>query len=319
MLAFRKVVSALAESVWHRSEGVISTSLACASAFIRPKPKLLCLSLRLFAAFLFLHGFCFSQDAAVKPSINTTTPRVWIFNGTPGDDEHHEFYEANLQSLRNSLTQRFAVPAANITVLYGPKSAGYDGPCTREALLAELEKVVAHTKTTGSGPAWIILEGHANGIPGGAMFNLPGPDVSLREIGTSLKECSPEVPLVVLGTTTVSTDLMKRVSGPGRYVITASSAGDKESETEFPRALAQALAADASDANQDGVLTCTELFLATYEQVLAIYKKGNYVITEHAQLDGNGDGKGTQRPAPEDADPAQRIGLAIGGGRPKFE
>jgi hypothetical protein len=255
----------------------------------------------------------------VKPSINTTTPRVWIFNGTPGDDEHHEFYEANLQSLRTSLTQRFAIPAANITVLYGPKSAGYDGPCTREAMLAELEKVVAHTKTAGAGPAWIILEGHANGIPGGAMFNLPGPDVSMREISAALKECSPQVPLMMLGTTTVSTDLMKRVSGPGRYVITASSAGDKESETEFPRALAQALAAEASDANQDGVLTFAELFLATYEQVLAIYKKGNYVITEHAQLDGNGDGKGTQRPAPEDADPAQRIGLAIGGGRPKFE
>ncbi|RBP44586.1 hypothetical protein DES53_104408 [Roseimicrobium gellanilyticum] len=266
-----------------------------------------------------MHGLCFSQDAVVKPSTNTTTPRVWIFNGTPGDDVHHDFYEANLQSLRSSLTQRFGIPAANITVLYGPKSAGYDGPCTREAMLAELETVVAHTKTNGAGPAWIILEGHANGVPGGAMFNLPGPDLSMREIGTALKECSPQTPLVVWGTTTVSTDLIKRVSGPGRYVITASSAEDKESETEFPKALAQALAAEASDANQDGVLTLTELFLATYEQVLAIYKQGNYVVTEHAQLDGNGDGKGTQRPAPEDAEPAQRIGLAVGGGRPKFE
>ena len=46
-------------------------------------------------------------------------------------------------SIRKSLTERFAVPTANITVLYGPKSAGYDGPCTREALLAELAKIVA--------------------------------------------------------------------------------------------------------------------------------------------------------------------------------
>lgn len=265
------------------------------------------------------HGHAYAQEPAAKPAINTATPRVWIFNGTPGDDEHHEFYEANLQSLRTSLTQRFAVPAANITVLYGPKNAGYDGPCTREALLAELVKVVAHTKTAGAGPAWIILEGHANPVPGGAMFNLPGPDVSLREMGEALKECPPQAPLVVLGTTTVSTDLMKRMSRPGRYVITASSAGDKESETEFPRALAQALAADASDANRDGVLSLTELFLATNESVLAIYKKGDYIVTEHAQLDGNGDGKGTQRPAQEDADPANRIGLALGGGKPKFE
>jgi hypothetical protein len=269
--------------------------------------------------FMTAGGLCPGQEPTAKPSIITTTPRVWIFNGTPGDDEHHEFYEANLQSLRTSLTQRFAVPMTTITVLYGPKSAGYDGPCTREALLAELAKVVAHTKTAGAGPAWIILEGHANPVPGGAMFNLPGPDVSMREMGDALKECSPQVPLVVLGTTTVSTDMMKRMSGPGRYIITASSAGDKESETEFPRALAQALAADASDANHDGVLSLTELFLATYEGVLAIYKKADFIVTEHAQLDGNGDGKGTQRPAPEDAGPAEHIGLALGGGKPKFE
>ena len=268
---------------------------------------------------MLMHAACHGQEPAAKPPINTATPRVWIFNGTPGDDEHHEFYEANLQSLRTSLTKRFAVPAANITVLYGPKNAGYDGPCTREALLAELEKVVAHAKTAGAGPVWIILEGHANPVPGGAMFNLPGPDVSMREIGDALKGCPPQVPLVVLGTTTVSTDMMKRLSGPGRYVITASSAGDKESETEFPRALAQALAADASDANHDGVLSITELFLATNEAVLAIYKQGDYIVTEHAQLDGNGDGKGTQRPAQEDAEPAERIGLAIGGGSAKFE
>jgi hypothetical protein len=280
-----------------------------------------------FVACILMHGMCRAQEQApgpapapaIKPSINTTTPRVWIFNGTPGDAEHHDFYEENLASLRNSLTQRFAVPAGNITVLYGPKSAGYDGPCTREALLAELAKIVAHTKTAGAAPVWIILEGHANAVSGGAMFNLPGPDVSMREIGDALKECAPQTPLIVLGTTTMSADLVKRVSAPGRHVITATASSDKENETEYPRALAKALAAEGSDANRDGVLSLTELFLATNEAVLAIYKQGDYIVKEHAQLDGNGDGKATQRPAQEDAEPADRIGLSIGGGKPKFE
>ena len=260
-----------------------------------------------------------AQEPAARPFINTAVPRVWIFNGTPGDDRHHEFYETNLESLRRSLTGRFGVPAGNITVLYGPKNAGYDGPCTREGLLDELAKVVAHTKTAGAGPAWIILQGHANPVTGGAMFNLPGPDVSFREMGEALKECAAQVPLVVLGTTTVSADLVRRISGPGRYVITATTAGDKESETEFPKALAQVLAAPTSDANQDGVLSLSELYLATNEAVLALYKQGGYIVQEHAQLDGNGDGKATQRPAEEDAEPASRIGLAIGGGKSKFE
>src|SRR5688500_356890 len=89
-------------------------------------------------------GASFAQEptpAPAPPSIDVRIPRVWIFNGTPGDDEHHLFYEKNLASLRKSLTERFGIPADRMTVLYGPKSAGYDGPCNREALLAELAKV----------------------------------------------------------------------------------------------------------------------------------------------------------------------------------
>lgn len=268
-----------------------------------------------------MSSICHAQEQVPtpQPSINAATPLVWIFNGTPGDARHHDFYEENLASLRKSFSRRFAVPTENITVLYGPKSAGYEGPCTREALLAELAKIVAHTRSAGAAPVWILFQGHANAVSGGAMFNLPGPDLSMREIGDALKECSPQTPLIVLGTTTVSASLAKRVSGPGRYVITATAPGDKENETEYPRALAQALEAEDSDSNRDGVLSLTELFLATNRAVLSIYAEGNYIVKEHAQLDGNGDGRATLRPAQEDAEGADRIGLAIAGGKPKFE
>jgi len=253
--------------------------------------------------------------------VKATVPRVWIFNGTPGDDEHHAFYEKNLGALRKVFAERFAVPAPQITVLYGPQSAGYDGPCTREAMLAELAKAAAHTKQSNAAPVWIILQGHANPVTGGAMFNLPGPDLSMREIGDALKEANAAVPIVIVGTTTCSADLVKRLSGPGRMVMTATATGDPENETEFPTALVEALGDNASDTNSDRVLSVRELFQATSAAVMRIYEKGNFVVKEHAQLDGNGDGKATQRPAPEDAKPADRTGIAIGGadGKPKFE
>ena len=246
-------------------------------------------------------------------------PRVWIFNGTPGDDEHHEFYEKHLTMLRKSLTTRFALPANHVRVFYGPADAGYEGPCTREVMLAELAQIVAHTRTPGAGASWIILQGHANPIAGGAMFNLPGSDVSLREIVEGLKGTAPGVPVVVIGTTTASADLVQRAAGPGRYIVTATTAGDKENETEFPQALAKSLAAPETDTNRDGLVSLTELFLATNAAVLNLYKEGDYIVKEHAQLDGNGDGKATQRPAPEDAEPAGRIGFRTGGGQPAFE
>ena len=50
-----------------------------------------------------------------------------------------------------------------------------------------------------------------------------------------------------------------------------------------------------------------------------IYEKQGFMIKEHAQLDGNGDGRGTQRPAPLDAEPAQKVGLQITQPAKKFE
>jgi hypothetical protein len=41
--------------------------------------------------------------------------------------------------------------------------------------------------------------------------------------------------------------------------------------------------------------------------------KEGYMIREHAQMDGNGDGRATRRPAAIDADPASKTGLRIGG------
>jgi hypothetical protein len=254
-----------------------------------------------------------------RPAVDTRIPKVWIFNGMPGDDEHHELYETNLGSLKKSFLDRFGVPVENITVLYGPKSAGYDGPCTREALLGELAKVVTHLQGEDPVPVWLIFEGHANSITGGSMYNLPGRDVSAREIGDALKAAPPKAPLVCLATTACSAAFMKPLSGPNRFIITATTAGDKENETEFPLALSQTLAADASDTNKDGILTVTELFQATTAKVTEIYNADRYILNEHPELDGDGDGKGTQRPSSFDATPAEAVGLKLVGGKKLFD
>jgi hypothetical protein len=246
-------------------------------------------------------------------------PCVWIFNGTPGDDEHHTFYEKNIARLRKAFTGRFGIPAENITVLYGPKEAGYDGPCTREALLVELTRAAAYTHQPGAGPVWLIFQGHANAIAGGANFNLPGPDASARDIGEALKGAAPKAPIVVLATTACSAAFVRPLAAPGRMIIAASTPADPENETEFPEALAMALEAPETDSNRDGMVSVTELFLACHALVQEIYKKQGFMIKEHAQLDGDGDGRGTQRPSPADAEPASLVGLRIVEKEKKFD
>ena len=238
-------------------------------------------------------------------------PRVWIFNGLPGDEEHHHFFENNLGEIRKTLLTRFRIPAENITVLYGPKEAGYDGTATRENVLAELKEMLAHAQTEKAAPVWIILHGHANRIPGGANLNLPGPDLSSSALALALKNFPKKTPLVIVATTAAASDFLRALSGPGRIIIAATHHRDPVSETEFPRAFAEALSDPETDADKNGFVTALELFQSCRQRVLKIYEKEGYMVREHAQLDGNGDGKGTQRPAPEDADPAAKIALAI--------
>ena len=248
---------------------------------------------------------------ALLASAALAGPKVWVFCGDPGDEEHHELYQTNLTGLREIFTNAYGVAGGDLKIFYGPKDAGYDGVCSKEAMLAELKQAAAATRDKT--PAWIILQGHANSIPGGVVFNLPGPDFSAREIAEALEGAAPETPLVVFAATAASEHYLRPLAAPGRIVITANSPGDPENQTDYPLALTAALAAETTDADRDGVVTVTELFQACHAQIEAMASKGGHMIREHSQMDGNGDGRATRRPAIIDAEPASKTGLRLGG------
>ena len=241
-------------------------------------------------------------------------PVVWVFNGIPGDDPHKEFYEKNLAALKAALRDRHGVPEQDIRIYYGPENSGYAGICTRERILEQCKVITAHAGQPAARPVWIILMGHANHYPGGAMFNLAGPDVSAKELGAALADADASTPMTVWITTTCGAPFLKALAKPGRIVCSASSPQDAENETEFPHAFVAALADDATDVNQDGLVSVTEVFVATNARVLRTYEQGGFIVKEHAQLDGDGDGRGTSRPAAIDADPASLRGLPLKSG-----
>jgi hypothetical protein len=248
---------------------------------------------------------------ALLASTATAGPKVWVFGGDPGDDEHHELYQGNLTELRKIFSKTYGIAGRDLKIFYGPKDAGYEGVCTKEVMLAELKQAAAATKDKT--PVWIILQGHANSIPGGVVFNLPGPDISAREIAEALEGAAPETPLVIFAATAASEHYLRPLAAPGRIVVTANSPGDPENQTDFPLALTAALEAKTTDADRDGLVTVTELFKACHAQIEAMAAKGGHMIREHSQMDGNGDGRGTRRPAIIDAEPASKTGLRLGG------
>jgi hypothetical protein len=232
--------------------------------------------------------------------------RVWIFTGVPGDEEHHADFEKTLGSLKSGLTTRLGVAPENLAIYYGPKEAGYAGEATRDNVLAAIKKIAALTRESPQTAHWVIFIGHAHGIRGGAQLNLPGPDLNSMDLTTALGECNPAAPLNLIFTHTASAPFLRPLGMPGRVIITATAPGGMENETEFPTALAEAISAPSADANKDGKLNAKEIFLATRERVLGRYNAEKLIVREAALLDGDGDGRGTQRPAETDATAAAK-------------
>lgn len=247
-------------------------------------------------------------------SVANAGAKIWVFAGDPGDEEHHAAYESMLASMRKSFVEIYAIPVEDCRVFYGPAEAGYAGISSRETVLAELGKAAAATHEEACSSVWVFFIGHANSIPGSALFNLPGPDVSPRDVAGALKTASPDKPLVAFLTFTTSDQFMRPLAAPGRIVVAANSAGDEENETDYPVMLAQSLASKSTDTDKDGLVSVTEIFTDCHSRIEGMNTKGGYVIREHGQMDGDGDGRGTNRPAPADAEPGSRVGLHIGGG-----
>ncbi len=239
--------------------------------------------------------------AATTVTANAGNERVWIFAGLPGDDEHHADFEKTLGTLRDGFTRRLGVAPEHLAIYYGPKDAGYAGEATRANILTAVGEIVKLSQESPETAHWIIFVGHANGIRGGAQVNLPGPDLASMDLASALTEVNPATPLTFIFTHTASAPFLRPLAAPGRVIITATAPGGMENETEFPACLAETLNDRASDANSDGKLDATEIFLATRERVLKRYKAEDLIVRESALLDGDGDGRGTQRPAEPDA------------------
>jgi hypothetical protein len=97
-------------------------------------------------------------------------------------------------------------------------------------------------------------------------------------------------------TTSASGFFLKPLASRGRIAISATEADQEVNETLFPLALADVLAAPSTDFDRDhdGTLSVLELYLAVVADVIRRYVEDELIPTEHAQIDDNGDGRGSE-------------------------
>lgn len=230
-------------------------------------------------------------DDALKAGSN----RALIVIGLPGDSAHEALFKDTARNWKAWLTGPLGFPSGEVRTLSGlSDSSGIgDAPATRESIAREVE---AFRKKVGPGDrAWVFVLGHANLDDGHAFLHLPGPDFREDEFAALFRGMVAKEQVFWL-TTPASGAFLPPFSATGRIVVAATERSGEANETEFPHALAEVAALPISklDLDKDGKVSIREVFLATVEAVEARFAADMRAPTEHAQLDDDGDGVGTE-------------------------
>lgn len=229
------------------------------------------------------------------------TRRALVVAGIPGDDEHRKRFAGSVEKIVASLTGKYGFAPGDVLVRFGDAAKDGDGPALKGARglsdRAGIEADVAELRRR-LGPddaLWVVVVGHGHYDGRHAHLNLPGPDLDERAFG-KLFDGLRARELVFFITTPASGFFLKPLAAPGRIVVTATEADQEVNETIFPHALADVLAAppEGTDLDKDGGVSVFELYLAVVTDVMKRYASDENLPTEHARLDDNGDGHGSE-------------------------
>jgi hypothetical protein len=229
------------------------------------------------------------------------TRRALVICGLPGDDEHRTLYAGAVEKIAKGLVERCGFASSDVWVRFGVESNSDDGPAlkgsrglsTRENLASDSEAIRKLSKPDDA--LWVIVLGHGHFDGRRSHLNLPGPDLTDSAFGRLFDGIQAKEQVFFI-TTSASGFFLKPLAKPGRVAISATEADQEVNETLFPLALADILDTPPpeADRDKDGTLSVFELYLAVVADVMRRYVEDELIPTEHAQIDDNSDGRGSE-------------------------
>jgi len=241
---------------------------------------------------------------------------VVVVSGLGGDQAHREKFHTWALAMIDAAAQRFGIPDENITYLAEQETLDAErisGKSTKENVERALTELAARLDPDEG--VFILLIGHGSYQGDESRFNLPGPDMSSADFANVLDRFTAQS-IVLVNTTSASGDFIKDLSGPRRTVITATKSPFERNETVFCQYFVEAFAQDVADIDKDQRISVLEAFNYATIEVRRAYESDDRLLTEHAQLDDNGDGEGTGEPDPATTDGALAQVFVMEGAEP---
>ena len=223
--------------------------------------------------------------------------------GLGGDPAYAEAFLGWGLQIRSAAVDRFGLPPDQVILLAEDPGAdpAVDGRSDREGVEAAVAGIAGRAGSEDR--VLVVLIGHGSFRGDEARFNLPGPDLTATEWSLLLDGLGDR-DVAVVNTASASGPFAETLAGDNRTVITATKTGGERNETQFARYFAEALAGEAADLDKDGALSLLEAFTYTRAEVARHYEQENLLLTEHAILEDDGDGRGSEEPSADGPDGA---------------
>lgn len=244
---------------------------------------------------LLVCGFSASAPYAFDAAVRAQSTHLLIVSGLGGQPKYTDAFRTWGLALAGAARTRYAMPDSAVTYLAeeSVKDPRVRGVSTKANIEAELARLA---KRTGSGDqVVIVLIGHGSGASEDSKISLPGPDMSARDFARALDEFKTQQ-VAFVDMTSASGDVLPVVSAANRVVITATKSSFERNESVFAGHFINALTGDGADTDKDGRVSLLEAFRYATTETKRYYEQGNHLQTEHAQLDDDGDKKGTAEP-----------------------
>ena len=241
---------------------------------------------------------CAGAAAAQAPG----SAHVLVVTGASGEPDYATRFEGAAAALVDAFRGRAGLPAANVTWLAEAPDrdrARIAGRSAKAEVERALDRIAAQARAGDQ--VLLVLIGHGSHEGPQSRLNLPGPDITAAEVARRL-DAVRGAQVAVVNAASASGDWVAALARPGRVVATATKTAFERNETRFPQYFAQAYAADTADTDKDGRVSLLEAFDFARREVARDYEQRRNLLTEHAILDGDGDGSGTAEPTAQGED-----------------
>ena len=222
-----------------------------------------------------------------------------VITGLGGDPEYTQQFHDWATTLVDTATTRYELPPDNVTYL-GEKPDLAPGVISGRSLRENVEAAV-HAIADRAEPrdhVVIVLFGHGS-FTDAARINLPRRDLSAEEFADLLSVLDRQQ-VTFVNTASASGPFVEKLSGAGRTVMTATKTGGERNASVFGGYFVAAFGDGEGDAdqNKDQRVSMLEAFIYAKARVAQVYETEGLLMTEHALLDDNGDGEGSDAPDP---------------------